>query len=97
MWLCEQHSGRYSEGQVRTLQRRVSGWRALNAMQAASLAQVHRPGELMETGGAWLTELRVTIAEESFRHILSHCVLSCSNWEWGASPSRSRCWRCART
>jgi transposase InsO family protein len=82
-WLCEQHPGRYCEGQVRTLQRRVSEWRALNAMQVASLAQVHRPGELMETDGTWLTELGVTIAGEPFRHILIHCVLSYSNWEWG--------------
>lgn len=82
-WLCEQHPGRYREGQVRTLQRRVSEWRALNAMHVASLEQVHRPGELMETDGTWLTSLGVTIQGEPFRHILIHCVLSYSNWEWG--------------
>ena len=30
-WLCEQYPGKYQEGQLRTLQRRVSVWRALNS------------------------------------------------------------------
>ena len=29
-WLCERQPGKYQEGQVRTLQRRVSDWRALH-------------------------------------------------------------------
>lgn len=82
-WLCEQHPGRYREGQLRTLQRRIADWRALNQPQVASLAQMHRPGEIMETDGTWLTELDVTIQGESFKHILIHCVLPYSNWEWG--------------
>jgi hypothetical protein len=82
-WLCEQHPERYQAGQVRTLQRRVNDWRALNREQTASLAQVHQPGDLMEVDGTWLTELDVTIAGEAFHHILIHCVLSYSNWEWG--------------
>jgi hypothetical protein len=82
-WLCEQHPGRYQEGQLRTLQRHVADWRALHRPQVASLAQVHRPGEIMETDGTWLTELGVTIQGEPFKHILIHCVLPYSNWEWG--------------
>jgi hypothetical protein len=29
-WICEQHPEKYQEGQLRTFQRRVSTWRALN-------------------------------------------------------------------
>jgi transposase InsO family protein len=82
-WLCEQRPGRYQEGQLRTLQRRVSEWRALNQSQVATLEQVHRPGEVLQTDGTWLTELQVTIAGEPFKHVLIHCVLAYSNWEWG--------------
>jgi hypothetical protein len=82
-WLCEQRSGRYQEGQLRTFQRRVAEWRALNVEQVAILAQVHRPGEVMQTDGVWLTELEVTIGGELFRHLLMHSVLCYSNWEWG--------------
>ena len=60
-WLCEQHPERYQPGQLRTFQRRVRMWRALHQGQVAVLEQVHRPGEVLETDGTWLTELGVTI------------------------------------
>ena len=83
-WLSEQHPGKYQAGQVRTLQRRVADWRALNQDQAALLEQVHQPGEVMQTDGTWLSELGVTIMGQPFKHLLIHCVLPYSNWEWGA-------------
>jgi hypothetical protein len=82
-WLCEQHPGRYQEGQLRTFQRHVATWRALNQKQVAILEQVHRPGEVLETDGTWFTELGVTIQGQPFEHLLIHCVLPYSNWEWG--------------
>jgi len=82
-WLCEQHPGRYAPGQVRTFQRRVRMWRALNEAQLAVLEQAHRPGEVLETDGTWLTELGVTIQGRPFKHMLLHSVLPYSNWEWG--------------
>src|SRR5512136_1710310 len=71
-WLCDQHPGQYPEGQLRTLQRRVAEWRALNQAQVAILAQVHRPGEVLQTDGVWLTELGVTLQGELYKHLLIH-------------------------
>jgi transposase InsO family protein len=82
-WLCEQHPGRYQEGQLRTFQRRVSCWRAQNREQTAVLPQVHRPGEVLQVDGTWLTALGVTIQGVLLKHLLIHCVLTYSNWEWG--------------
>ena len=82
-WLCEQHPEKYQEGQLRTFQRRVSNWKALNTEQLLSLDQVREPGKMMQTDGTWMTELGITIAGESFPHLLIHCVLPYSNWEWG--------------
>ena len=82
-WLCEQHPGRYQEGQLRTFHRHVATWRALNQKQVAVLAQVHRPGEVLQTDGTWLTKLGVTIQGQPFKHLLIHSVLPYSNWEWG--------------
>ena len=82
-WLCEQHPGRYQEGQLRTLQRRVAQWRALHQEQAAVLEQVHRPGEVLQTDGVWLTELGVSVQGAPLAHLLIHSVLPYSNWEWG--------------
>jgi len=82
-WLCEQHPGRYQAGQLRTFQRRVTTWRALHQDRTAVLAQVHHPGEVLQTDGTCLNELGVTIQGQPFDHILIHSVLPYSNWEWG--------------
>ena len=82
-WLCEQNPGRYQDGQLRTLQRRLSHWRALNQSQTATLDQVRVPGEMMQLDGTWMTTLAVTIAGQPFKHMLMHAVLPYSNWEWG--------------
>lgn len=82
-WLMEQKPDKYQANQLRTFQRRVARWRALNEPQIATLAQIHEPGELMELDGTWLTALSVTIQGHPFKHMLIHCVLSYSNWEWG--------------
>ena len=82
-WLQEQKPGKYQDHQLRTFQRRIARWRALNQSQIATLAQLHEPGEIMELDGTWLTKLGITIQGQSFKHMLIHCVLSYSNWEWG--------------
>jgi hypothetical protein len=82
-WLQEQKVDKYQSNQLRTFQRRVARWRALNQTQMATLEQVHKPGEIMELDGTWLTELEVGIQGQPFKHMLIHCVLSYSNWEWG--------------
>ena len=82
-WLNDQHPERYQEGQLRTLQRRVAQWRAQHREQVAVLEQVHRPGEVLQTDGVWLTELGVTLQGEPLAHLLIHSVLPYSNWEWG--------------
>lgn len=82
-WLCERDGTKYQEGQLRTFQRHISNWRALNHSQMLSLDQVHQPGEVLQTDGTCMNELKVTIQEEKFEHILIHSVLPYSNWEWG--------------
>jgi hypothetical protein len=51
-------------------------------------SQEHRPGEALQTDFTWATELGITIGGEAFPHMLCHCVLPYSNWEW-ATTSRS--------
>ena len=82
-WLQEQKPGEYQNNQLRTFQRRVTRWRALNQPQIATLDQIHEPGEIMELDGTWLTKLGVTIQGQPFKHMLIHCVLPYSNWGWG--------------
>lgn len=82
-WLCIQQPEQYEEGQLRTLQRRVSNWRALNQEQELSLDQVHQPGEVLQTDGTWMNELGISLQGVPFPHLLIHSVLTYSNWEWG--------------
>ena len=82
-WLMEQNPGRYEPGQVRTFQRRVKQWRALEGPdREIFFAQEHRPGEAMQTDFTNCNKLDVTICGEPFEHLLCHPVLPYSNWEW---------------
>lgn len=83
-WLCEQHPAQYQAGQLRSLQRRVQAWRALHGPpQEVFFAQVHTPGQRLQTDFTCLNSLGVTIAGAAFPHLLCHSVLTYSNWEWG--------------
>jgi hypothetical protein len=82
-WLCERDGSQYQEGQLRTLQRRISNWRALNGNPTLTLDQIHHPGEVLQSDGTCMNELEVTLQGEPFDHILFHSVLPYSNWEWG--------------
>jgi hypothetical protein len=82
-WLCEEHPGRYKMGQLRTFQRRVNDWRALNGPdKEVYFSQVHEPGKRMSTDFTSMNKLGITIKGEPFNHLLCHCVLVWSNWEW---------------
>lgn len=81
--LQEAHPGRYDEGQLRTLQRRVKRWRAAHGPERdVVLAQQHRPGEAAQTDFTSTAELGVTIAGQAFVHLLCVLVLPYSNWQW---------------
>ena len=83
--LVEKYPGRYEEGQLRTLQRRVKTWRAERGPdKEVMLAQLHRPGEAAQTDFTWATELAVTIAGQVFVHMLCVFVLPYSNWRWAS-------------
>lgn len=81
--LLERQPGRYQDGQLRTLQRRVKAWRAEQGPEKeVVLAQRHRPGEAAQTDFTWATELGVTIAGEVFAHMMCVLTLPYSNWRW---------------
>lgn len=82
-WLCERDDGAYQEGQLRTLQRRISNWRVLNGNPTLSLDQVHHPGEVLQSDGTCMNALKITLQGQPFAHLVFHSVLPYSNWEWG--------------
>ena len=82
--LVGKYEGRYDEGQLRTLQRRVKTWRAERGPEKdVVLGQQHRPGEAAQTDFTWTRELAVTIAGQVFAHMLCVVVPPYSNWHGG--------------
>ena len=81
--LMGRRPGRYEPGQLRTLQRHIRCWRALQGPEReVFFAQDHRPGEAAQTDFTWATELEISLAGEPFPHMLCHLVLPYSNWSW---------------
>ena len=81
-WLQRQYPGRFTDGQLRTLQRHIKAWRATDGPpKEVFFAQVHRPGVLCQSDFTHMTSLGVTIAGRRFEHLIYHFVLTYSNWE----------------
>ena len=82
--LQRRHPGKYQDGQLRTLQRRVKQWRALEGPpKEVFFEQRHEPGELCQSDFTNMNKLGVRIQGQPFDHLLYHFVLTYSNWEWG--------------
>ena len=83
-WLQREHPGKFSDNQLRTLQRRFRHWHATKgSAREVFFEQEHKPGQLGESDFTWMTDLGVTIAGLPFDHMLYHYVLTWSNWEHG--------------
>ena len=80
--LQREHPGRFSDGQLRTLQRRIKFWRALEGpAREVYFPQEHHPGELAQSDFTDMKALGVTIQGQPFDHLVYHFVLTYSNWE----------------
>ena len=81
-YLQRRYAGRFADGQLRTLQRRVKVWRATEGpVKEVFFAQRHHPGRLSASDFTHMSELGITIQGQSFPHLIYHLVLTYSNWE----------------
>ena len=82
--LQRRHPGRFADGQLRTLQRRLKNWRAIEGPpKEIFFAQIHKPGELGQSDFTHMSKLGITINGMPFDHMIYHFVLTYSNWEAG--------------
>lgn len=82
--LQRRYPGRFQDGQLRTLQRKVKRWRVTEGpAKEVFFPQNYQPGRLCQSDFTHLTKLRVLIRGEAFPHLLYHFVLPYSNWETG--------------
>jgi hypothetical protein len=83
-YLQRQSPGRFADGQLRTLQRRLKVWRATTGpAKEVFFAQQHHPGRLSASDFVHMNDLEITLQGQSFPHLLYHFVLTYSNWETG--------------
>ena len=83
--LQRKEPGKYKDGQLRTLQRRIKVWKATEGpAKEIFFTQVHKPGELGEFDFTRMGLLGITIQKIPFDHMIGHFVLTYSNWEAGS-------------
>lgn len=82
--LQRRYRGRFADGQLRTLQRRVKVWRSTQGpAKEVFFAQKHYPGKLGQSDFTRMGKLNITIQGVRFAHMVYHFVLTYSNWETG--------------
>lgn len=89
--LQREEPDRFQDSQLRTLQRQIRRYRAIEGEEARNevfFPQAHRPGEAMQTDFTHSGELRMTIAGTPYTPLLCQSVLPYSKWRW-VTPTRS--------
>ena len=83
-YLQRRYPGKYEDGQLRTLQRKVKYWRATEGpAREAFFSQEHYPGDECQSDFTHMDSLGITIQRQPFDHMVYHFVLPYSNWETG--------------
>ncbi len=81
-YLLDRYPGKFQEGQLRTLQRKIRSWRCVHgSSREVYFPQVHQPGEWGASDFTHLNFLNITIDHQPFPHMVYHFVLTFSNWE----------------
>ena len=82
--LLERPDTTFTDGQLRTLQRKIRRWRAEHGPEKEVMfPQQHRPGEYGQSDFTSMNDLSITIGGEEFDHLVYHFVLPYSQWETG--------------
>jgi len=83
-FLQRAYPGKYHNGQLRTLQRRIKVWKALyGPSREIFFSQHYDPGQWACSDFTSMNKLNITIARQPFEHIFYHFVLCYSNWQAG--------------
>jgi len=83
-YLQRAYPGKYHNGQLRTLQRRIKAWKALHGpSKEVFFSQHYYPGQWACSDFTCMNQLNITIAQQPFEHMFYHFVLCYSNWQAG--------------
>jgi hypothetical protein len=83
-FLMERHPNKLQAKHLRSLQRYLKRLRAeVGPSKEVMFAQEHFPGEISSSDFTHMNDLKITLGNQPFDHLLYHFVLTYSNWEWG--------------
>jgi hypothetical protein len=83
-YLQRAYPGKYHNGQLRTLQRKIKRWKALDGpSKEIFFSQIYYPGQWSCSDFTSMNKLNITIAHQPFEHLFYHFVLCYSNWQAG--------------
>ncbi len=83
-YLQRAYPGKYHNGQLRTLQRRIKAWKALyGPSKEIFFSQIYYPGQWACSDFTSMNKLNITIVHQPFEHLFYHFVLCYSNWQAG--------------
>ena len=78
------YPGKYHHGQLRTFQRHIKVWKALQGpSKEIFFSQLYHPGQWACSDFTSMNKLNITIARQPFEHLFYHFVLCYSNWQAG--------------
>jgi hypothetical protein len=81
-WLIDQNPEQFNWSHRRTLERRISKWRALKGPdQEVMFPQIHIPGKQSQSDWTHCNSLEVMVDGQPFPHMLFHFMLQYSRWE----------------
>jgi hypothetical protein len=81
--LQDQYPGKYPDTLIRTIQRRISKWKALYGPEREIIfRQIHVPGRQGLSDFTCLKNIEITICGQLLKHILYHFRLAYSNWSF---------------
>ena len=82
-FLQRKYIGKFQEGQIRTLQRKIKKWKIKKGpKKEVFFNQEHKPGILGQLDFTSMNKIGITIQYQKFDHLLCHFVLTFSNWEF---------------
>ncbi len=82
-YLQNNHFGKYPDNVLRTLQRRVKQWRALQGPdKEVMFRQAHSAGQQGLSDFTRLKSITITVAGVEFKHLLYHFRLAFSHWSY---------------
>ena len=82
-YLLSKYPGKYSQSNLRTLQRRVQQWKATaGPAKEVMFPQLHPPGEMGLSDFTHLKQVTITIGGQPFNHLLYHYRLAYSGWQY---------------